>query len=187
MSTAPSLEPDCARCAALCCMALAFDRSEMFGFDKPAGVGCRNLTRDRLCRIHGSLDDQGFGGCVAFSCNGAGQRVTQDLFDGATWQTKPQLIGPMISAFRVMRALHDILVLLNDAMALPIPEPAKRQIQSQIDVLTPPQGWSLDDLDHVETLLEAARVSLGELRTYVAPSQIAQTMKMPAPSGETPG
>jgi len=39
----------------------------------------------------------------------------------------------------------------------------------------------------VETLLEAARVSLGELRTYVAPSQIAQTMKMPAPSGETPG
>jgi hypothetical protein len=33
---------DCARCAGLCCVLLAFDRGPLFAFDKPAGIACRH-------------------------------------------------------------------------------------------------------------------------------------------------
>jgi hypothetical protein len=97
-------------------MALAMDQGDKFAFDKPAGRACPNLTRHR-CTIHDRLSDEGFDGCVAYDCAGAGQRVTQELFEGASWRDDPRLLRPMIDAFADMRRLHDLLQIV--AVALP--------------------------------------------------------------------
>ena len=119
MSTV-SLQPECTSCAALCCMALPFDKSDMFAFDKPGGEGCKHLGPDHACTIHASLETRGFKGCVLFNCYGAGQRVTQDVFDGRSWRDDPSLINPMSEAFGVMRRIHEMLVLIREARRLPL-------------------------------------------------------------------
>ncbi|MGR3453058.1 hypothetical protein [Pseudooceanicola sp.] len=115
----PALTPDCDACAALCCIALAFDRGDDFAIDKPAGSPCPNLT-GHACSIHESLADRGFPGCVRYSCHGAGQRVVQEVFCGASWREDPARTGPMIAAFRDMRDVQDRLALLAAAAALPL-------------------------------------------------------------------
>ncbi|MGI3167546.1 hypothetical protein ACRARG_00220 [Pseudooceanicola sp. C21-150M6] len=119
MTALPSFDADCDRCVALCCLALAFDRGDDFAIDKPAGVACPNLD-GHGCSIHETLEDAGFGGCVRYSCHGAGQRVAQELFDGQSWQSEPALTGPMITAFRGMRELQERLMQLTAAKALPL-------------------------------------------------------------------
>jgi hypothetical protein len=83
--TSPSdrtlLRADCANCAGLCCVALAFTRSADFAIDKPAGDPCVNLLDDFRCDIHPTLRDRGFKGCTVFDCLGAGQRVTAAMGD----------------------------------------------------------------------------------------------------------
>ena len=37
------LTADCSKCAALCCVAMAFDKGDMFGCDKVAGEVCKHL------------------------------------------------------------------------------------------------------------------------------------------------
>ncbi len=106
-------------------MALAFDKGARFGHDKPAGRPCPNLGR-HLCTIHDALEDKGFSGCAAYDCLGAGQRVTQELFGGASWQDEPELMRPMIDAFAHMRLLHSLWELLETALTLPL-TPAERQ------------------------------------------------------------
>lgn len=120
------LRDDCSMCAALCCFAFALDKSSMFAIDKPAGVGCPNLAADRNCTIHQDLADKGYKGCVAFTCHGAGQRVTQELFDGKSWQDDPALTQPMIDRFRDVRRIHEQLVLLREAQKLPLTEDQRK-------------------------------------------------------------
>ena len=76
------LVADCGRCAGLCCVALPFAATADFAIDKAAGVPCPNLADDFSCRIHDHLRPEGFPGCIAYDCSGAGQRVTQVVFDG---------------------------------------------------------------------------------------------------------
>jgi hypothetical protein len=116
--TLPDLRADCARCAALCCVALAFDRSPFFAFDKPAGQPCRHLGVRGSCRIHAERGAQGMGGCVAYDCLGAGQRATQALFDGRTWLEEPALRAPMAEAFLILAHAHRLLELLGAAKGL---------------------------------------------------------------------
>jgi hypothetical protein len=101
------LRGDCTRCAALCCVALAFDRSASFAFDKPAGVPCTNL-RGRLCVIHDELEARGCGGCARYDCAGAGQRVCEEVFGG---RDAPR--DAMMDAFRVMREVQELRVVLR--------------------------------------------------------------------------
>lgn len=108
----PSLTEDCSRCAALCCVALAFDRGESFAIDKPAGTPCPKLD-GHLCSAHATLEEDGFSGCVRYSCTGAGQRVVQELFSGQSWQDDAALLRPMMDAFRGMRAMQERLALLE--------------------------------------------------------------------------
>lgn len=115
-----TLRPDCGRCAALCCVALAFDRGALFGFDKAAGAPCAHLTARGRCAIHRSRARRGFGGCVGYDCLGAGQRVTQALFDGRSWLDEPALLAPMSEAFGVVRRAHSLLMLLRQARDLPL-------------------------------------------------------------------
>ncbi len=111
------LTPDCNQCAALCCVFLAFDEGESFGFDKAAGEPCRNLSR-HACTIHADLATTGFKGCVHFDCQGAGQRVVQEVFAGRSWRDQPELAAPMEAAFRAMRRLHEDYALLTAAPRL---------------------------------------------------------------------
>jgi hypothetical protein len=92
----------------LCCVGLAFDRSELFAFDKPAGVPCPHLQADHTCGIHGDLEGHGFAGCARYDCLGAGQRVTE-LFRGDPG---------IFDAFRAMREVHELLSLLRASHAL---------------------------------------------------------------------
>jgi hypothetical protein len=124
--------PDCSNCAALCCLALAFDAGEMFGHDKAAGQPCHNLD-GFSCSIHADLADRGYRGCVAFDCLGAGQRVTA-LFDD-TWRTRPKMAGPMMEAFRQMRAVQELHQMLFAAQSLPLPEGKRVELLNSIAAL----------------------------------------------------
>jgi hypothetical protein len=117
------LGADCARCAALCCVAPAFARSADFAIDKPAGVACRHLRRDDRCSIHDRLRPRGFAGCAVYECFGAGQHLTQDTFAGRSWRDDPVTAGAVFAALPVMRALHELLWLLSQARTFPSSAP----------------------------------------------------------------
>lgn len=110
-----SLRPDCARCAALCCVAPAFDADQGFGFDKPAGEACMHLQPDNRCAIHPALVAQGFPGCASFNCFGAGQRATA-LFD-ADWRESPAGAGRMFETYSRLRTLHELLAMATVALS----------------------------------------------------------------------
>ncbi len=160
---------DCSRCADLCCIALAFDRGLGFGLDKPAGQPCPNLAPRGGCRIHRERLDRGFAGCVAFSCAGAGPRVTQELFDGASWRQDERLLIPMSKAFGQARRLHDWLLLLREAERLPLSRAQRADVARLRGDLTPPGKLTQDWLDRVATDRTGRRVMefLSSLRPLV--------------------
>jgi hypothetical protein len=114
----PDLRPDCEHCCGLCCVAPAFAVSPDFAIDKRAGEPCPNLTEDFRCGIHDRLRAEGFRGCVAYDCFGAGQKVTQVTFNGAHWRESPRIAAQMFEVFGVMRQLHTLLVYLSQALTL---------------------------------------------------------------------
>ncbi|RME17546.1 MAG: hypothetical protein D6801_03205 [Alphaproteobacteria bacterium] len=141
----PELRSDCSACAALCCMALAFDAGDDFAIDKPAGLPCPNLDEAMGCRLYGRLEAEGFAGCARYECAGAGQRVSQELFEGADWRTDPALAAPMIEAFAAMRKVHEGLELLVAAGRLDLPEPLERERRAILAAYLP-ESWSLEAL-----------------------------------------
>ena len=161
-----TLRGDCAQCAALCCVALAFDRSPLFAFDKPAGEPCANLGAKGRCAIHAERAAKGFAGCEAYDCLGAGQAVTQGLFGGKSWRDDPALLGPMMRAFAVMRPAHEALDLLRLARRMPLPAPVVRRLDAAERDLDPPEGWTRDDVasGRIERATEAARTFLRSLK-----------------------
>ncbi|MBL1436785.1 MAG: hypothetical protein COB08_011395 [Rhodobacteraceae bacterium] len=162
-----NLTSDCKNCAALCCVALAFDKGEMFAFDKPAGVPCQHL-KGPLCGIHADLENQGHRGCVQYQCDGAGQRVVQEVFAGQSWQDTPVLLGPMLEAFSQMRQVHGLVSLLTTAKALPLPEAKRVELETLMAELCP-EGWTPDALAHFErsNLPKAVRAFLRSLKAFL--------------------
>ncbi len=112
------LRADCGRCAALCCVAPAFTASADFAIGKPAGRPCPHLLGDFRCGIHADLRGQGFPGCAAFDCFGAGQQVTQVTFGGRDWRQDPGSAAPMFAVFGVMRQLRELQWYLAEALTL---------------------------------------------------------------------
>jgi len=113
------LRADCARCMGLCCVAPAFARSADFAIDKPAGTACPHLSVDDSCTIHAELRPRGFPGCTTYDCFGAGQQVTQQTYAGeVTWRSDPGAAEEMFQVFTVMRALHELLFYLTEAVRL---------------------------------------------------------------------
>lgn len=167
------LRADCARCAALCCVALAFDRSSLFALDKAAGEPCANLGRQGRCAIHAERAVKGFAGCESYECLGAGQAVTQGLFGGKSWQEDPALLGPMMRAFAVLRPAHEVLDLLRLVAQLPLPEAVLPRLAEARRGLEPEAGWTRSDVadGRIEQATEAARGflrSLGPLLDQVS-------------------
>jgi hypothetical protein len=128
-----ALIPDCARCSGLCCVAPAFAASADFAIDKPAGRPCPNLRPDFRCEIHPRLRDLGFAGCVVYDCYGAGQRVTQETFGGASWQSDPESAPRLFAAYFVVRRLHELLWYLTEALALPATLPIRDKLEAAAD------------------------------------------------------
>ena len=145
MSHIPDLEADCAACAALCCMALAFDEGESFAIDKPAGLPCPNLDENFGCRHYTRLEAAGFPGCARYDCAGAGQRVTQELFEGRNWRDEPELAEPMIAAFAQMRKLHEGIELLLAAGRLDLPASLEMEREDLLEAYARAE-WTADSL-----------------------------------------
>src|ERR1043165_1926505 len=108
------LTADCSACCGLCCVALPFDASQGFGFDKPAHTPCTLLRSDNRCSIHADLRTRGFSGCASYDCYGAGQFVTRTF--GASWRASKEVAQQMFEAFRRARATHELAALLTFAI-----------------------------------------------------------------------
>jgi hypothetical protein len=111
------LKADCSRCAGLWCVAPPFYAVQGFGFDKPAHMPCRHLSRNGRCAIHAELASHGFPGCAAFDCYGAGQRVTQETFPGTSWRESDEAAARIFSAYTRLLALHRLMAMLALAEA----------------------------------------------------------------------
>ena len=115
MTTIPSLQHDCNACSGLCCVVFPFDAEQGFGFDKEALTPCRHLGTDFSCGIHRTLEEQGFRGCIHYSCHGAGQRVTR-VFGEVNWRNDPARANEIYAMFSKMQGLHALQNLLQTAM-----------------------------------------------------------------------
>ena len=140
----PGLKPDCERCCGLCCVAPAFSASQDFAIDKRPGKPCPNLTREFRCGIHERLRAEGFRGCVAYDCFGAGQKVTQVTFRGRDWQQSPLIATQMFEVFGVMRQLHALLFYLSEALKLQGARPLHGELRLRLQEL---EGYSEESPD----------------------------------------
>ena len=146
MTRIPDMTSDCANCAALCCIALAFDEGEDFAMDKPAGLPCPNLDAALGCQHYGHLEAEGFRGCVIYECHGAGQRVTQEVFGGQTWRENPAITGPMLEAFATMRRIHDGIELLTVSERLDLPDSYEAEREALLALYAPEADWTEESL-----------------------------------------
>ncbi|MBS0363708.1 MAG: hypothetical protein JSR98_20230 [Proteobacteria bacterium] len=159
----PSLRADCARCAALCCVAFAFDKSDLFAADKAAAEPCRHLTPCGRCAIHRSRAERGYGGCVGYDCQGAGQWVTQVLFAGRSWRDDAALLEPMTVAFITAQRAHAALQLLETARRLPLSKAERRRLAALDAALRAARSSP----GQIAALIREARVLLRGLRRHV--------------------
>ncbi len=158
MTETTKLRSDCAHCAALCCVVFAFDQSSSFAINKPAGAPCPNLAESGKCNIHRDRARLGFSGCTVYDCLGAGQRVTQDIFGGRTWQDDRRLLAPMSRAFAAMCQIHRLLELLAAAEALPLDPDERLRLARLAGLLEPEEGWSEATLETAPITRIAAEV-----------------------------
>ena len=163
---APSLRADCQACAALCCIGLALDKGPHFAIDKPAGTPCLKLRR-HLCSIHETPEYAQFSGCKAYDCQGAGQRVTQELHKGGSWRDTPALLALMLEDFLHARALHDRWALLQTALSLPLNADERDQAQTLIARITAPLPRA-GLADHSAAISRDTGAFLAGLRHHVA-------------------
>lgn len=148
------LVADCGNCFGLCCVLLPFRREGGFGADKDSGEACHHLGVDDGCTIHDTLREDGWRGCAAFDCFGAGQQVSQVTYAGSSWRDQSDL-GEMAAVLSVMRQLHEMLAHLTEVERRS-PDPRAAEMGSELLALThaDPVTLLLADLDEVR-----ARVS----------------------------
>ncbi|KQZ70717.1 hypothetical protein ASD66_14170 [Nocardioides sp. Root151] len=129
------LVADCGSCAGLCCVALPFTRSADFAFSKEGGEPCRNLDSGFGCSVHDRLRPLGMVGCTTYDCFGAGQAVTQRLYDGQTWRSHPEQSRDMFEVFGSMRRLHEMLFYLSDALGALSDDTATTDLRARLTAM----------------------------------------------------
>lgn len=112
------LQSDCKKCFGLCCVALPYGKSADFPFNKAGGKPCRNLCSNNLCSIHDLLREKGFRGCVSYECFGAGQHVSQFIYNGKDWREDFKHAQEMFAVFPLVQQLHEMLWYLKQALTL---------------------------------------------------------------------
>lgn len=161
-----ALVADCAACTGLCCVAPGFDAGDDFAFDKRALAPCRHLGADNLCRIHETLEDEGFSGCAKFDCKGAGPYVMAHIFPRKRWRKDRQQLEDMSEAYRRMRAICDMIELFRVAEKLPLSATQETARQNMLNRLLPNPAWSAQTLAEAEAagILSDARAVLSSFR-----------------------
>lgn len=137
-----STRPDCARCQALCCVALPFQTSGSFPVDKDGGAPCRNLLADDRCGIHAHLRREGWIGCTVFDCFGAGQHVSTNLYAGRHWRDDADVRAEMFEVFPVMHQLFEMLFHLQGVTGV---EAERAEVEAAVQ-----RGAEVLDLDVAE-------------------------------------
>ncbi len=160
---------DCSRCAALCCVALSFEKSQFFAIAKQAEEPCPNLAVEGGCKIHDKRKKEGYQGCIQYDCLGAGQRVTQEVFAGQSWQSDVSFLRPMVEAFRVMRRIQELRQLLMTAKKLPLNDKDGESLRRYEKILTPDADWSSQSLSSFEVAKTSAEIQIfiKSLRKYL--------------------
>lgn len=125
------LSIDCEKCCGLCCVALYFSKSDGFPTDKAAGKPCVNLMSDFRCSIHSKLIECKMKGCLAYDCFGAGQMVTQSIYNCSDWKSMPAISEQMYKVFLIVWQLHQMLWYLIEASSLV----SNSDIKNDIDAL----------------------------------------------------
>jgi hypothetical protein len=161
-------------------VSLAFDRSPWFSFDKAANEACRRLESTNRCAIHGDLRVAGHAGCASYDCYGAGQRVTQELFPGVAWRDDPKRARALFEAFRRLRDLHELRLLLHETERLPLPLAAFEHRAKLLAKLEPRAGFSATTLAALDlcALDNAVHAYLRSLRAYL-PQPTAARRRLP--------
>lgn len=140
-AASPPRSADCSRCLALCCVGPPFAASADFAVDKPAHTPCRHLRPDDGCGIHDRLRARGFPGCAVFDCFGAGQQVVQVTFGGAGVR-----VPAMFDALEVLRPLHEVLALLDEAARSPV-GPDAVELRGRVEEMVARPAGALGDVD----------------------------------------
>jgi uncharacterized protein YjbI with pentapeptide repeats len=166
------LVADCSRCFGLCCVLLPFHRDSGFAVSKQGGHACHHLQGDDRCEIHDTLRDDGWPGCAAFDCFGAGQQVSQVTYGGVSWRDQEDL-GEMAAVLSVMRQLHEMLAHLTEVQRR---SPAEDAAEMRAELL------ALTHADPV-TLLGA---DLDEVRRRVSPALREATVRLHGPGRPMP-
>ncbi|GAB4576984.1 MAG: hypothetical protein Tsb0019_03570 [Roseibium sp.] len=171
-----SLKADCSRCASLCCVVFAFDRSESFAIDKAAGEVCPNLGALGKCTVFENREELGFPGCISYDCHGAGQVITQTVFRGLSWRDDARLAPRMGAALSVLRRLHEQLLLLQTAERLPLAPGERDRLSELRRGLLPHGDWTEADLAAypVDKSIREVRSFLTGLRHHVGSSASAR-------------
>lgn len=174
------LRGDCARCQGLCCVSLPFDRCESFAFAKPADVPCRHLAPSFRCAIHPELAVRGQAGCAAYDCYGAGQRITQELFAGVSWQRDAGERAELLAAFRRLTRVHALRWLLHESERLALSRPRRREREQLLAELEPTHGLSRETLAELElTQLErAVHAWLRSLAEEISPERARRSLPL---------
>ena len=182
-----TLEPDCASCVGLCCVALPFRVSHGFAFTKEAGEPCRHLDAGDRCSVHAGLRELGMSGCTSYECFGAGQHVTQVVYAGASWRADPDGGEQMFAVFAVVQRLHEMLVLLDQAAALdgsPDQGAALERLRRRVEGHTTgrPEEILEVDLDRLaaavgELLRAASRSVRGDGPTYAGHDLVGRDLR----------
>jgi len=166
------LVADCSRCFGLCCVLLPFHRDGGFGITKQGGEPCHHLSSDDRCGIHDTLREDGWPGCAAFDCFGAGQHVSQVTYGGVSWRSHEDL-GEMAAVLSVVRQLHEMLAHLLEVQRR---SPADDAVAMCEELL------ALTHADPV-TLLSA---DLDEVRSRVSPALKQAAVRLHGPDRPMP-
>lgn len=127
------MKSDCSKCSGLCCTALFFSKMDGFPRDKASGQLCVNLLKDYRCRIHSQLEKQKMKGCMGYDCFGAGQHVTQIIYQGQTWCDMPNRSTEIFDVFIMVFQLYQIRYYLTEAISLIAAQPLKKSIQCLLE------------------------------------------------------
>ncbi len=153
------LASDCSQCVGLCCVALPYAKSADFPVDKDAGTPCHHLKTNFACAIHNSLRENGFKGCVSYECFGAGQYVTQVLFEGKNWRDSSLAIKQeMFATFPIVQQLHEMLAYLNEALKLTETEALHLQLQQAVQELTTLTQQTPQDIRQIDLAQQRIKI-----------------------------
>lgn len=156
---------DCSRCQGLCCVAPAFDADQGFGHDKPAHQACHHLDAEFRCRIHDRLDAEGYAGCAAYDCHGAGPQLLARC-GSPSWREQADPT-PLFDAFLQQRRLHEMLLLLD--LALPRAGPLAIRLAALLERVEQAAAGAPADVAALQAELDALLPQLRAIRERAAP------------------